>query len=550
MKGSYRYALLTVIITSFVLRSIPFFRYVHWGIDYGEYVYYTGQWVSGGTMYLGIDGWAQAYPFFPGMFILGGSVHFSGVHLFEAVQLPTLIVSTMVPILVFLMAHQLTRDARISLLSAIFLTVLAPFVYNFSQPKPETLGFFLMLLILLLLLKTAEHGSRSLLLLVPASIALVVTHHFSSYFLILFVLGGLFMSVTLRRSISRADVLRIGYFLFFTTAAFMYWFFAAPVFREERLTDALGLPSYAILLVPYMAVLSLAVIRRIRERTGLRPRIALHNEDMSRFLLMSFLLMLIIFAFILNLYFHPIPGRDIELGALGFYYLPVAFLGMFTLAASKMIWAYRDGLHLLGWMSFAILSFFAGVFTGSSSLLPMRQMAFLMLPGALLFGIGLIRFNYLANPFKDKRRTAVISVVVILLLAWNLPLIYPTQDMAQGYIEGTEGDEIEGCFWARTNLEGKLAAEHRLSAAAFAVGYMNLTWVDGDAIYFSDHPHEALAEAREMGVRYIIWDHKTIKGVTTTDGAHPHPFNPVLLEYYRGNYLLYMGDQTEIYIVP
>ncbi len=550
MKRSHRYALLTILISSFVIRSIPFFRYTFWGIDYGEYVYYTNQWISRGSVYLGIDGWAQAYPFFPGMFVLGGSTHLIGVPLFTALQLPTLIVSTIVPIVIFLMTHRLTEDTRAALLSAIFLTVLAPFVYNYSQPKPETLGFFLMILILLLYMMLTNGKAKLLLLMILMSFALIVTHHFSSYFLILFMLGGLFFSVGLRRDIRKVDLSRIAFFLFFTTSTFIYWFFFAHPFRENRLLNALGMPSYTILFVPYIGLLGIFIIRHIMARMRIRPSVNIHNEDSTFFYVCASVLISFIIIFIIYLYRYPIPGRDIELGPMVFYYIPLSVLGIFVIWASKMIWAYKDGVHVLGWLSFVLISFIVGVITGSSSLLPMRQVAFVMMPTAVLFGIGFVRFYSLSNPFGDRRKYFVIFVILGLLLAWNLPLTYPSQDMTQGYIEGTDLDEVEGSYWIRGNLNSKVAAEHRLSAAAFAVGYVNLTWTDGYDIYFSDDYDRALSEAHEMDVRYIMWDHKTIKGVTTTAGAHPHPFNPTLLSSYRDNYLLYLGEETEVYIVP
>ncbi len=550
MKRSYWYALLTIIISSFVIRSIPFFRYTFWGIDYGEYVYYTNQWISGGTLYFSIDGWAQAYSYFPGMFILGGSTHFAGVPVFAAVQLPTLIVSTMVPVLIFLLAHRLTEDIRASLLSAVFLTVLAPFVYNYSQPKPETLGFFFMLLILLLFMMLTKGNRKLLLLMIPITLALIVTHHFSSYFLIVFMLGGLLFSVSLRRDIPRVDIYRIMFFLFFTTSTFIYWFFVAHPFRENRLLNALGTPSYSMLLVPYICVGVLFFIRWMVEKIDKRPGVNLHKENSVQFYIFAALLMSSILIFILYLYLYPIPGRDIDLGPMVFYYIPVTILGIFVVWACKIVWAYREGLHILGWISFVLISFFVGVYTGSSSLLPMRQVAFAMLPTALLFGLGVTRFYSLENPFRDRKKMIVISLVLVLLLACNLPLAYPSQEIAQGYTEGTDWDVIESGYWIRGNLDEKVAAEHRLSAAVFAVGYMNLTWTDGHAIYFSDDYEEALREAHEMKVRYMMWDQKTLKGLTTTAGAHPDPFNPTLLSSYRDNYLLYLGEETEVYIIP
>ncbi len=550
MKRSHLFGLMSIALISFVVRSVPFFRYTFWGVDCGEYVYYTQQWVSTGQIYLSIDGWANAYPFFPGIFILGGSVNFAGFYLFEAVQLSPLILSAAVPLMVFLLAHRITNSAKASLASALFLALLAPFVYNFSQPKPETIGFFLMLFIMLLSTMLTYDNRKLLLLMAPASFALIVSHHFSSFFLILFLFGGLCFSVLLRRKLHRADIYRIAFFLFFTTAAISYWLLAAPPFRENRLMNAFGMPSYSILLGPYIGIGLLLLLHRISVKRRMIPSIKLHKENLSRFYLYSMILIISIVIFIAYLYHNPIPGREIELNELGFYYIPLVFLGIFALGSTKIIWAMRDGVHVLGWMTFLLISFSAGVVTGSSSLLPMRQVAFVMLPVSLLFGIGLIRFWSMINPFSKLKKTIVIAVLISFLFAYNVPLMYPSQDMSQGYNEATEWDEMEGGFWLRTNVGEKVAADHRLSASLFAVGNKNLTWVEGNDIYFSSDPHDALEEAHGLHVRYMMWDEKTIQGVTTTDGAHPYPFDTDLLRYYRSNYMLYSGEQTELYIVP
>lgn len=551
MKKSLWYGLSAVILVSLFLRSIPLFRHVLWGMDYGEYVYYTSQWISSGASHLCIDGWANAYPFFPGMFILGGSVYFSGVPLFIAVQIPTLLLSSAVPLVIFILTHRITQDERMALMSAGFLAVLAPFVYNYSQPKPETLGFFLMLLILLMSMMISERKQKIIFLMLPASVALAFTHHFSSYFLILFLLGGSFMSVLLRKTISDPDKYRLAFFIFFTTTVFIYWLTSAPPFREGRLLGALGLPSYSILIIPYAGAALILLLPRFIGRLGIRPDIDVHKEGMVWLWIYSLILIVVIFVFLTYMYLYSIPGRDIELGSMVFYYIPLAFFGVFIMASSKFLWAYREGPHLFGWILFVSLSFLAGVITGSSSLLPMRQFAFLMMPSSILFGIGILRFTHIANPFGDLKKYAAISAVILLLFAWNIPLIYPSQDMTQGYTEATNWGEVEGGHWIRSNVEGRVAAEHRLSSAIFAVGYTNLTWTDGRAIYFSQYGDEALEEAHAMDLRYIYWSTKTLKGVTAEEGAHPDPFEPDLLEFYRQNLnLIYMGEETEIYAFP
>ena len=519
-------------------------------MDSGEYVYYTRQWVTTGRIYLSVDGWADAYPFFPGMFALNGSVNMAGMHIFHSVAFASLILSTFIPLSIFLISHKITGDVRSSLYSALFLSMLAPFIYSISQPKPETVGFFIMLIIILMSVMLTKGDKRLVFLMVTASLALIVTHHFSSLFLMIFLYGGLFLSVLARDDIEIADRYRLAFFLFFTTTTILYWLTAAPPFREGRLLGAFGFPSYTILLGPYIGVGILLILKKIVAKNGLRPSIYLHRENLNRFYLLSLPLVMIISSIIIYLYFYPLPGREMTIGELGLYYIPITLLGIFVLGSSKILWAFKDGVHLYGWISITIVTFFVGFITGSTSLLPMRQVAFIMIPTSILFGIGLLRFQCMANPFSTLRRTFVIGVFIIALFAYNVPLMYPSQEMAQGHNEAIGWDEISGGFWIRYSLEDKIAAEHRLSSSIFAVGYTNITWVDGWAIYFSNDIEEALEEAHEMDVRYIIWDQKSMRGVATTDGAHPYPMSRVLIDFYSSNYMVYSGRETVLYVVP
>lgn len=549
MKRSTLFALVAVLFASIWARTLLFFSYSLWGIDCGEYVYYTHKWVSTGAIYKGIDGWAQAYPFFPGMFTVSGSLNLlTGTPLVPSVVVIPALISSFVPLFVFLLVYKVTSNEKTSLASAAFLTVLAPFVYNYSQPKPETVGFFLVLLLLLMSVHLSEKNKKYFWLMIPASGALIVTHHFSSYFLLLFLLGGLFVSIVVRGRITNGDRYRFYYFIFMSTAVLLYWLFAAPPFRHNRLYQALGAPSYSIVLSPYLFVVLIYLIYRFRKRYDLGLNINLRRENNVKGPVYLSVVITLTLISLVYLAFNPIPGRDIVIGEDVLLYVPLALLGIFPIFARKIFLIYRQGLHLLGWTVFIFLSFLAGVVTGSTSLLPMRQVAFIMLPVSILFGIGVVQYFTDLNPGRTRKKALVLSAVLLILLAWNLPLMYPTQEMANGYEERTEWDEFEACFWLK-NLDKKVATEHRLSAAAFAVSNKNLSWTDGSDIYFSADPDAALEEMRELNVTFIMWDEEMQNGVTTGASEHPYPFSDILIDYYREQYLLYMGEETEVYIV-
>jgi len=84
------------------------------------------------------------------MLIVASSFHLlSGMSVSSSTMFVPVVLSALSPLFIFLLVHKITRNKKVSLISSLFFSVLPPVIYNYSQPKPETLGIFLFLFILL-----------------------------------------------------------------------------------------------------------------------------------------------------------------------------------------------------------------------------------------------------------------------------------------------------------------------------------------------------------------------------------------------------------------
>jgi len=543
-------SLLSIILISLLLRTIPLFRYSMWGMDCGEYIYYTGRWTETGSSYLSIDGWAQAYPYFPGMFVLSGSfVLISGTSTLESTVFLPVILSSFVPLMVFLVSYKITKRWKPSLIASIFLSVVAPFVYNHSQPKPETVGVFIMMILLICFVMLSKKSKKFYLLVIPTALALAVTHHLTSYFLILFMLGGIFISELSKRRTDKDNIYRLFGYISVTAVVISFWMIYADPFRERRIYQALGTPSYSIILGPFAVLIIAYILVKLRRRSDYVLPINIHKQNLRSFIKFAVPALVISSLLLLFAGYYRVPGRDFKLGPQVFFYFPLIFLGILAVEARKIIKFFKDGMHVVGWFLFAMISMILGIITEDSSLLPMRQLSFLILPLAILLGLGIVQVFDLYNPFKKKWKTAGMIVLVILLLSWSIPFTYPEQERASGYHEGSDWEDVEAAIWSR-NLDGRIATDHRMSAVLFAASNQNLTWVDGYDMYFSPDHDEIRRELDELNISYILWDQEMLRGVTTAPGVTPYPFDESALKYYRRNdYSVYKTEECEAYIV-
>lgn len=552
MRKSGWFALASILCFSFLISTLPLYEYSLWGLDCGEYFYYTQQWVESEGAYLSIDGWATAYPFFPGMFIVSGSFHIlSGVDIFTSSLFVPVLINALAPLFLFLIVHNVMDDWRPALFSSLFFTTLPPIIYAYSQPRPETIGFFLFLFILSMSVTTLKKHKKTIGPIIFAMLALVFTHHLSSYFLILFYLGGIFVSKLWKKRYWPSDNIRTYLLILFLIFVFLYWIIYATPFFGRRIKNALIFPSYTIVLFPFLFIVILELLSRFRKKYDIVVPINLYKENFKSFLLIASVTLMIVVSILVIIAMGTFPVREIELGTTILHYLPIVFLGLFAVSARKIIRALEEGPTFIGWLIFILLSMTAGVIFDSSSLLPMRQLTFLLIIVSIFFGMGLYHFStVIFNPMEKKSKTFALGILIILLISILVPLSYPSQERAGGFIEGVESEDMEGAFWAKSSLTGRISADHRISGALFSVSYRNVTWRDGYDMYFSSNFSRAERDIIKNNVSYLMWDEEMQKGAAIELGRNPQPLDPDLLEkYHERFFLVYSSEEVSIYAV-
>ncbi|MBS3816326.1 MAG: hypothetical protein KGY76_02045 [Candidatus Thermoplasmatota archaeon] len=551
MKKSGWFALIAILSFSILIRTIPLYDFTLWGMDCGEYLYYTHRLVENGRIYGSIDGWGTAYPFFPGMFILGGSFHLlTGTDLIISTTFIPVLISGFSPLFVFLIVHKLMDDWRPAILSTFFFAALPPIIYSYSQPRPETIGFFLMALILALnvtLLK--EHKKKVAGLMVFSVISLVVTHHLSMYFFLLMLLGGLFVSRLWRNREWELDKDRTILYILFTLMTLIYWVYFAGPFGGNRLEGALVFPSYSILAVPFLVLIVIELLVRVRRNHEFYVPINFHKQDYRSFLRFVAIMAIIVVPIFIHIAFTGMPVKDIRLGTALFFYSPIIALSAFGVPTRKVIKALQEGPSIIGWLAFILISLGIGALFNSNSLLGIRHATFLLFVVSIFFGIGLFYFLMMFNPADEKIKTVALSLAIFLLVASVVPASFPSQERAGGYTEGVESEDMETVFWLKSSTTGKIGTDHRMSAAAFSVGNKNLTWTEGEEMYFSSNLSIALLDLKENNVSYIAWDEEMLEGTATDPGQNPKPLNQDLKDGYEENlYRVYGSEECDVYL--
>ncbi|MGM0404597.1 MAG: hypothetical protein ACQEQM_00455 [Thermoplasmatota archaeon] len=322
----------------------------------------------------------------------------------------------------------------------------------------------------------------------------------------------------------------------------------ADPFRRNRIYQALETPSYSIIFVPYLLILIAYILIKFRRKSDYVLPINIHKQNIKTFLKFAIPSLIICLALLSFAGFYRVPGRNFKLGYQVFLYLPLLILVILAVEARKVIKTFKDGMHIVGWFLFATLSMILGVITENSSLLPMRQLSFLLFPLSILLGLGIIQIFNLYNPFKEKSKSTILVLFIAFLLLWSIPFTYPEQESISGYQEGSDWKDVEAGIWTRSIVK-KIATDHRMSAVLFGVGNDNLTWTEGHHMYFSSEPSKIREELAALNVSYMLWDQDMLKGVATSQGVTPYRFDKSAIEYYRMNYSIYKTEECEVYIV-
>ncbi|MEE9223964.1 MAG: glycosyltransferase family 39 protein [Thermoplasmata archaeon] len=524
MRKSTGFALLSIFITGLVLRLLPLLGNLYWGGDFGEYFFITRGLVENGSISLSYDGWGFTYPYFPGSIFLNGVVGFTIVSLPMAVSLTSVILASLSVFPVFMIARTLFHEDSTSLIAASVIAVSMPVVFTTSHASPGAVGDLLFATGLLLLVK-AQFNPKMYYLLFPVSIALIMTHHLTTYFLIIAVLGSVFIRELIsKKSDVKALRLSIIYLIFLIGSAFLYWATYAIPFRDVVMSKVLG--SWVVVLGVFLiGVIGLYAIVQLRRKSewSYRPRYpGLANRAVS--LLVG--LVIIYFIMSVNIYVQ-IPGTTITPSDWAFvFFTPLMVMFAFGAAGRGFSDYTKRGLDPTSWFITITASLFLASVFASDVIIPYRHLQYMMPASAVLVGLGLSRMAGLMGATNKKRKVVAGALITTLfvMLAFSA---HPQKDLLDRLDEGVPAKLVSNAFFAGLYIDGLVASDHMASTTLFGFGGVNATWDTAHDTLLAGSFNEARAEMEGVEspsgrkrVDYVAHHRDMEKGVML------YPWNP------------------------
>ena len=483
MRRSTALALAAIVVAAIAIRLSPLLTSLYWGADFGEYFGILRFVSQNGVMPTHYLGWGTTYPWFPGMFFVqDAALGLGGIDLPTVLNLVVPILGGLAVLPIFLLSADVVRDDRVALFVAAFVAGVMPHVYSTSHTAPATLGDLLAFSGLLLFVRL-RRDPRSLVPLLVVSLALVMTHHLSTYFLILMVLGTLVLRGLLRPFVWNAAAKRQTFYAVFLLAAtFSYWLGYATPFRDNILVDV-NVQPWWLLLVAFaglLVLMAIVVLARRRIAWRYRPRYPTLRYSLTMFALALAFVYGLGAATILG----AVPGTSVALPPLVLMdFAPLLILAAFASAGRKFFDFLETHVATSAWFLALSASAVAGSVVATRVLIPYRHIEYLVVPVALLAGLGFFRLLDLASPSRRRRTVAVAAG--ILLLAGNFAFAIPPPSFVAGWNESTPPVAMEGVLWARGRMGGLVAADHMASTALFGFGGVNATWDTTVAPFFA-----------------------------------------------------------------
>jgi hypothetical protein len=524
MRRSTAAALVAILLVAMFTRLMPLTKFVYWGSDIGEYHSLTDRLID--TGYLGTDysGWGKTYPYFPGFYFVVGGGSMMGVDSNAALNLIPAILNSLAVLLVFLIAVRLFRDDRVGLMAAGVLAVAFPYIYTNSHPIPSAIGTVLFLASMALLVGPQKEVKK-LAALLPLAAAIVVTHHLSTYFLIIAVLMAIvFRSLLASNFRWRSVAIEALFLVALLALALPLWLVYATPFRESILGDLGAVPWWGPFAALGVAAVGWLVVVRLRRKS--KWKFSPRYPSLRRAAAVFVLAIMFVFALISLFTVVNVVGTTIKVPPQDILYLS-PFLVLMALAAPgrRPLDFARDGHKPTAWMAAFALSLFAGSYIGEQVLIPYRHVDFMMIPVALMVGSGIVLLHDLA--FTGKRGGIAVALIAAILIAGNMAVAYPPQEILAGYNEGTNSRSLTAMNWLPGHVSGLLAADHKASMLSFGYGGTNATWDTARetifAANFSDARSEMLMVNSPSGPKRVDY---VLMNTDVRTGAQMFPWEP------------------------
>lgn len=547
MRRSTALALAAIVVAAIAIRLSPLLTSLYWGADFGEY-YGILRFVSqNGVLPTHYLGWGTTYPWFPGMFFVQDAfLGLGGLDLVTVLNLVVPILGGLAVLPIFLLSADVVRDDRVALFVAAFVAGVMPHVYSTSHTAPATLGDLLAFSGLLLFLRL-RRDPRAMVPLVLVTVALVMTHHLSTYFLMLMVLGTLVLRGLLRPFVWNAAAKRQTFYAaFLPLVTFAYWLGYATPFRDNILVDV-NVQPWWLLLVAFaglLVLLALLILARRRVAWRYRPRYPSFRHSGTMFLLALAFVYGLGAATILG----AVPGTSVALPPIVLVdFAPLLILAAFSSAGRKFFDFLDTNVATSAWFLALSASAVAGSVVATRVLIPYRHIEYLIVPVALLAGLGFFRLLDLAAPSRARRTAAVAAGV--LLLAGNFAFAIPPPSFVAGWNEATPPVALDGVLWARGHMGGLVAADHMASTNLFGFGGVNATWDTTVAPFFattwSDAVPGLVGVPSPSGVRnvtYVWLDVVETQGVELRVWQPAVPMSPAAIAKFQDSPFIKVYD--------
>ncbi|TET89136.1 MAG: hypothetical protein E3J35_11370 [Methanomassiliicoccales archaeon] len=495
MRKSTGFALLSIFLIALFLRFLPLTRHLFWGADFGEYYFLTRDLVSNGHLALPYYGWGFTYPYFPGMFILGGILGSTSASISVSTALIPAFLAAFTVFPIFLMGRELYHEDAPGLIAAGISAVALPAVYVTSHAMPGSIGELLFIFCIFLFWK-AHTKPKTYYLLYPASLALVITHHLSAYFLIIVLVTAIF----LREFVSKkSDVEKLRRSVVFVTFLvfmnFLYWIAYATPFRDVILSKVY-LSWWGVILAFVLLMVVLFAIIKLRRRIdwGYRPEYPRLKDRLS-LMVVSFIGIYVIMAIIILV---AIPGTTVALDAsAAIFFTPLMIPIAVAMAGRRFSDFARKGYDLTSWFIAILGSLVLGTLFASDVIVPYRHMQYMIAPMALVAGFGITRMSGLFGVTKKKGKVMVGALVIALLVALA-STSYPPRKILAGHQEGIEAELVSCAQFSGLYADGLIVSDHRASTIIFGFGERNATWDTAPDSLLADTFEDAVTEMREV----------------------------------------------------
>src|SRR5205814_8093156 len=121
----------------------------------------------------------------------------------------------------------------------------------------------------------------------------------------------------------------------------------------------------------------------------------------------------------------------------------------------------RDGLPVNAWLVVLLVSAIVGIVVAPRVLIPYRLMEYLVVPFAILSGVGFARLSDLGA--VRGRFRVLASMAIGLAFVANAFTGVPPPSTLDGWREGTIPAALDPAYWARDHASGLVVSDHHRS---------------------------------------------------------------------------------------